>query len=109
MQQVRAELAALCQLEPDVGIVLAASGTDLHLIAADLAKGASRGPLICVMPCAAETGRGVPAALRQAGAAALIQVSLRSLHGALRPTAEVDREVEAACARASSPSPRTRA
>jgi hypothetical protein len=101
MQQVRQELAELLSLAPGSGVVLAASGTDLHMIAADLARGSSCGPLICVMPSATETGRGVPAALERGGAAALTQVELRTPHGAPRPVADVDAEFEAACRRAS--------
>jgi hypothetical protein len=101
MQQVRDDLAGLLDLPAGTGMVLAASGTDLHLIGADLARGASRGPLLCVTPGAAETGRGVPSALQRAGAAAMVQVPLRTAHGALRPVAEIDRDFEAACARAS--------
>jgi hypothetical protein len=50
MARVRSRLAQLCGLPPAAAgnIVLAASGTDLHLIAADLARGPGPGPLTTV-------------------------------------------------------------
>lgn len=100
-------------------IVFATSGTDLHLIAGQLAAhGASRPPLV-VMIEAAETGSQVPAALRgnhfgnepaartsegeAIDAIALLEiaaVAVRQPDGRPRPGAEVDAEVESrvACA-----------
>ena len=123
MQRVREALADLCGL-PTAGaerIVLAASGTDLHLIAADLVRGDDRRPLITVMPDPGETGRGAPAALRStrfdevcpygrpgtpgdilAGAieGRVIAVALRETDGVPRAAAAIDADVEAACVRA---------
>jgi hypothetical protein len=65
LDRMRAELADLCGIAdlPDLEIVFAASGTDLHLLAAQLVAGGARAPLLAVMMEAAETGSGVPAAL----------------------------------------------
>jgi hypothetical protein len=65
LDRMRAELADLCGIAdlPDLEIVFAASGTDLHLLAAQLAAGGARAPLIAVMVEASETGSGVPAAI----------------------------------------------
>jgi len=65
LDRMRAELADLCGIAdlPDLEIVFAASGTDLHLLAAQLAAGGARAPLLAVMVEASETGSGVPAAI----------------------------------------------
>ncbi|MDB5476085.1 MAG: hypothetical protein JWP49_1596, partial [Phenylobacterium sp.] len=65
MEGVRQRLTALCGLPPAQAqdVILAASGTDLHLMVADLARGGSAGPLTAVMADPAESGRGVPLAL----------------------------------------------
>jgi hypothetical protein len=65
LDRMRAELADLCGVAdlPDLEIVFAASGTDLHLLAAQLAAGGAPSPLFAVMVESAETGSGVPAAL----------------------------------------------
>ena len=124
LERVRQELCGLYDLSeldtsavPD--IVFATSGTDLHLIAGQLAAhGASRPPLI-VMIEAAETGSQVPAALRgnhfgnrtdsraaegeAIGAVALLEiaaVAVRQPDGRPRAGAEVDAEVEGLVARA---------
>jgi hypothetical protein len=62
---LRQRLAAYCGLPPLAadGILLAPSGTDLHLIVADLARGERRARLTTVFPDARETGRGVSAAV----------------------------------------------
>ena len=120
---LRARLAALCALPPGTAdnIVLAASGTDLHLIAADLARGDRSRRLVSVMADPAETGRGVGSALcsrRHAAAspygpaarageplaeapdAGLVAIPLREPCGAPRDLQAVDAEFEAAVARA---------
>ncbi len=63
LQRLRDELLRWCGLAESSGteIVLAASGTDLHLIAARLAAGGESLRALAVE--AAETGSGVPAAL----------------------------------------------
>jgi hypothetical protein len=119
-QATREDLARLCGLPADAAdnIVLAPSGTDLHLFAADLAGGARAQPLMTVMPDAGETGRGVPDAVRgrrfASGAAhasaALIgeplpgavagearAIALRDALGRPRPPGEVDADFERAC------------
>lgn len=120
MQRLRRDLLRLSGAEqvPGTELVLAASGTDLHLIIAHLL--AAAGPLQAVMADPGETGRGVAAALAgchfgdctSAGAsvpvgvplasgasiAAPVGVRLRDDDGRPRPLAEVDadyvREVE---------------
>jgi hypothetical protein len=61
----RRELLRLCGISGHAGIevVFAASGTDLHLIAAQLAGGTDAMPTLIVMVDPAETGSHVPAAL----------------------------------------------
>ena len=123
MDRVRRTLTALCGLPPAQAqdLILASSGTDLHLIVADLARGGSRRPLTTVTADPAESGRGVPLALcgrrfgvglpHGGGAAAgeplpdtppgtVMAISVRGEDGAARPAEAVDAEVEAACARA---------
>jgi hypothetical protein len=119
--RIRDELGALCGLPAGGEVILAASGTDLHLIVADLVRGGSRQPVTSVLPDPAETGRGVPSALsgRRFGSstpfggpcrqgetpAAMIEgrvatVPVREADGGMRPPEAVDRDFEAACARA---------
>jgi hypothetical protein len=121
--EIRARLGALCALPQSVAenIVLAASGTDLHLIAADLARGDRSRRLVSVMADPAETGRGVANALssrRYAAAspfgaratpgeplpetpdAGLVAIRLREPCGAPRDAEAVDADFEAATARA---------
>ena len=117
LDRMRAELADLCGVAdlPDLEIVFAASGTDLHLLAAQLAAGGTRTPLLAVMMEAAETGSGVPAALAgrhfstrtalgesvidgvgvdPAAAIGLADISIRGPDGAPRPTELIDAEIE---------------
>ena len=65
LERIRRDLRDLCGLSdlPGLEIVFAASGTDLHLIAAQLAGGVVSRPTLAVMVDPAETGSGVPAAL----------------------------------------------
>lgn len=122
VQDVRRRLAGLCALPHDYadGIVLGASGTDLHLLAAELARG-DRNRLVVVMPDAAESGRGVARALQgrrfgalsphgaasTAGAplgdgteASVLMTPLRLRTGAPRDPVGVDAEIERAVERA---------
>lgn len=64
LDRIRAELIALCELNGSSGleVVFAASGTDSHLIAAQLVHSQGQ-PLCAIMVDAAETGSGVAAAL----------------------------------------------
>jgi hypothetical protein len=119
-REVRRRLASLCGLAAEAAddIILAASGTDLHLIAATLAHGASGRALVSITAEPAESGRGVPKALEGRPFAArppyggagtaraheplgqVMSVPLREPDGALRSPELVDRDVEIACARA---------
>lgn len=65
MNRIRRELVELCGLGSVHGldIVFAASGTDSHLIAAQLAAGSADGSVRMLIVDPAETGSGVPAAL----------------------------------------------
>lgn len=64
IERVRTELLALCGLSDlAAGVILAASGTDLHLIASQLASRNQSQPLLAVMIEPTETGSGVPLAL----------------------------------------------
>ncbi len=117
--RVRAEIATLCGADsvPGSEVVLAPSGTDVHLLAAQLCASddpqGRRRPLEVVLSPTEETGNGVPAALRglhyndatpfQGPAPALGPLdgcraaSLRVLagrrpDGRARPIAEVDAE-----------------
>jgi hypothetical protein len=66
LDRMRAELIELCGVAdlPGLEIVFAASGTDLHLLTAQLVAGGSETPLLAVMVEPTETGSGVSAALR---------------------------------------------
>lgn len=65
LSRIREEFLNLCELSdlPGVDVIFAASGTDTHLIAAQLANDATSPGLLVVMTDPAETGSGVPAAL----------------------------------------------
>jgi len=119
MQRIRAELLQLCGIAPGDGVsaVLAASGTDLHMLAGQWIK-----PQRIVMIAAGETGRGVPAALqgRHFGACTafseevatgaplgdqpceLVTLSPRDADGSLRDPARVDAECNACVSEAAS-------
>ncbi len=115
VERLRQRIAALSGALHVEGteLVLAASGTDILLIARQLAEGPAAEPVIAVMSEAAETGSGVPAALAGlhfaadtcsghtvgkgttaiAGTShAAACVSLRREDGSLRPIDEVDAE-----------------
>ncbi|MEW6598820.1 MAG: hypothetical protein AB1429_15155 [Pseudomonadota bacterium] len=65
LERMRGELIALNGLSDLAGlaIIFAASGTDLHLMAAELMRGETAEPLICAAVEPEETGSGVPNAL----------------------------------------------
>jgi hypothetical protein len=121
MERVRSELVSLCECDSIDGleIVFGASGTDLHLFAAQLCAG-DKG-LLVIMPEASETGTGVKAALegrhfstcstfgstataggKIEGSAAIDVASIHSRFpdGTLRSESSVDAEVEARVAEA---------
>ena len=62
LERLRGDLTGLCGLD-GVDVVFAASGTDLHLIVADLLSGPISAPTLCIDIEPRETGSGVPAAL----------------------------------------------
>jgi hypothetical protein len=99
---------------PGLDIAFAASGTDLHLIVAELVGGEPANPLLCLAVEAEETGSGVPQALRGrhfsdrapvgasvpagepigAGSSAVIAVPARDPEGALRDGADIEAELD---------------
>jgi hypothetical protein len=119
LQRMRHELRSLCGLgDQNIDIIFGASGTDLHLIAAELIRTESQRPPLVVMVDAAETGSGVPAALAgryfsavaplgdklAEGAAALtdladiVAIPTREVDGRPRPAAAIDADVTATVA-----------
>lgn len=123
MGEVRRRLAELCGLSPAraANIVLGASGTDLHLFAADLARGERSSELVSVMADPCESGRGVASALCSrrfaastphgaatvvgdplggAPGAGLVCIPLREEDGSLRDAEAVDADFEAAVGKA---------
>lgn len=108
IERQRRALSLLCGLDavPGSELVFAASGTDIHLIAAHLVAQGSSQPLQAVMVEPCETGSGVPAALA-AGLPATHDsllpaacVPLREPNGSLRSAAAVDADFVASVARA---------
>ena len=95
LARIRKELLALCALGdlPEPDIIFAASGTDLHRIAAQLAQAASARPALAIMVDEAETGSGVSAAVTGSRAAIeVVTVALRMGEGTLRPARDIDAE-----------------
>ena len=118
LERLRGELITLCGLDAlsGVEVVFAASGTDIHLIAGQLAREDETSAPVAVMIEAAETGSGVPAALggrhfsdctalghtvasgagiAGSGGVEVAAVAGRAADGAPRATALIDAEVEA--------------
>lgn len=118
IEDLRRTLTGLCGLPASEArnLILAASGTDLHLIAAVLASDGR--PLTCVLADPAETGRGVPDAVRARRFAALtphgraseagetlagaaggeaVAIAVREADGRPRPAEAVDADFERAC------------
>lgn len=116
-ERARNEFADLVGVADLTGleILFGASGTDLHLLAAQFAASQAEGPVQVIMMDAAETGSGVPAALagrhfaaatalgaRVAAGTALarptrvLNVPLRRPDGVPREQTEVDGDVERA-------------
>jgi len=119
LERIRQELNQYCEfsIHSEVATIFAASGTDLHLICAQLIAGdyPNQLPLHIIMMEASETGSGVAPAVRgqhfsdhaclggqvtalnALSGAYPIQVTsvgLRGTDGAKRPIAEVDAEVD---------------
>ncbi len=118
LARIRSELFDLCGLSDLSGLeaIFAASGTDIHLIAGQLAGDVTSSDLLIVMIDPAETGSGVPAALTGqhfndcaalggvvtpgapifGGAVAeVVTVTCRGDDGSPRASTAVDAEVEA--------------
>ena len=97
VRRIRGELLSLYGLQGAAEVILAPSGTDLHLIMGQLiAAGAARPPL-AIIPEEAETGSGVPGALAGQGLqpVEVRAVSARAADGRPRDPASADAEVEA--------------
>jgi hypothetical protein len=117
IQRIRHELIELCGLEKFHGldIVFAASGTDAHLIAAQLVATEDQRAVSVLMVDAAETGSGVPAALSGrhfssraalgetvaqgdaiAGGSRIgsVAIPIRMADGTPRPDADIDADFE---------------
>lgn len=119
LERMRQELLSLCEVSDLAGLelVFAASGTDLHLIAAQLAGAGAAQPMLVIIVDATETGSGVAAAVagrhfssRAAQGEAVIEgapingaatvdsairvvtVAIRSADGRPRPPADIDAE-----------------
>ncbi|MES2071726.1 MAG: hypothetical protein V4488_15330 [Pseudomonadota bacterium] len=121
MERMRRHLLDLCGLcgldgrcDSAADLVFAASGTDIHLIAAQLASTLSERALHIIMVCAEESGSGVPAALggrhfsvdtalelnavkgepiAEHTIAAVSHVAIRHADGAARELADIDADV----------------
>lgn len=122
LERIRRELRQLCRIDDlGVDIIFGASGTDLHLIAAQLAAGLDGRQVQAIMAEASETGSGVPHALggrhfsTRAALGAEVEpgtplttqpfveaagVPLRDADGRPRPIADVDADVSRQVARA---------
>ncbi|MFA5824492.1 MAG: hypothetical protein WC825_00810 [Gallionellaceae bacterium] len=117
MQRIRHELIELCELGHCHGldIIFAASGTDVHLIAAQLAAQAGPAAVRILIVDPAETGSGVPAALSgrhfssrsalgdavtqnsmlaQSGRNDVVAIPIRLADGTSRPGADIDADFE---------------
>jgi hypothetical protein len=123
LDRLRGELLRLNGLSDLAGlqIAFAASGTDLHLMVAELVGGEPAQPLLCLAVEAEETGSGVPQALSGrhfsdraalgaavapgeavgAGSSRFLAVPARGADGELRPGAEIEAELDALVLQAS--------
>lgn len=116
LNRIKHELLSLCALDDldDLKVIFGTSGTDLHLIAAQLSNKTM--PTLAIMPDPMETGSGVSAALAanhfssrsalgesvaegrpvaQTTPIDVASVAIRFADGNLRPESVVDAEVEA--------------
>lgn len=116
LQRLRGSLIDLCGLS-DIGgldVIFSPSGTDLHMLVAELVGATPGSPLVCVDVEPEETGSGVPAALsgQHFGANAalgapvlegasvgpesrrFVAVRCRAADGTLRPSAEIEAELD---------------
>jgi hypothetical protein len=123
LARIRGELLGLCDLAevPGIEVIFAASGTDIHLIAAQLAGEMNESALLAVMIEGTETGSGVPTALAGrhfsactalgnevaagarisgAGATETVEIAARAADGSPRQAATIDADAEALVAEA---------
>lgn len=123
LDRMRAELLSLCEIPEgsSVDVVFAASGTDIHLIAAQAFSGAEKQAPLVIMVEANETGSGVAAALAgrhfsshsalgesvvsgsdisRAAPVEVVSVALRDSNGKARPEAAIDADFEALASQA---------
>ncbi len=121
--RIRQDLVDLCDLRQTGGVqaILAASGTDAHLIFAQLVLHLPGPGWLVIMPDAAETGSGVPlaltgrhfasesalgatttkgAALSDRAPVATLAYAVRNADGSPRSLGAIDDEIDAAIARA---------
>jgi hypothetical protein len=117
LDRMRIDLADLCDIAnvPGLEIVFAASGTDLHLLAAQLAGGTVAAPLRSIMVDPRETGSGVAGALAgrhfsmlaplgsevrkgaplaAEGESDVVAIALREPDGLLRAAAAIEGEID---------------
>jgi hypothetical protein len=125
LNRTRRELLRLCGVSDGAGVdvVFAASGTDIHLIAAQAFSSAEKQSPLAIMVEANETGNGVAAALAgrhfsshsalgesvaagsdisHAAAVEVVSVALRDANGAARATAAIDADFETLASQAAS-------
>jgi hypothetical protein len=117
LDRLRAQLIGLAGLQDLAGldVIFSPSGTDLHLIIAELIGDVPASPLVCIDVEPQETGSGVPAALSgrhfsghaslgapvtQGGAVGaashrFVAISCRAPDGGLRAAAEIESELDA--------------
>lgn len=117
MERLRGGLIGLCGLQDMTGldVIFSPSGTDLHLIIAELMGATPASPLVCIDVEPEETGSGVPAALcgqhfgehaslgapvLQGGAIGtsshrFVAVACRAADGSLRTEIEVEAQLHA--------------
>ncbi len=118
MNRIRKEFLKLNDLDniSNLQMIFGASGTDIHLIAAQITNSENSNSKLIIMPEHSETGSGVPTALssrhfsnrsalgdnviegncvEKSSESEVISISMRYANGNLRPTSIVDAEVEA--------------
>ena len=118
LKRIKYELLNLCALDDLDGleVIFGASGTDLHLIIAQLCNQKCYKPTLAIMPDPTETGSGVSAALAfnhfsnrttlgemvsegtldvQTTTVEVVSVAMRFADGSCRPESMVDAEIEA--------------
>lgn len=93
LARIRSDLLDLCDLSADNEVIFAASGTDLHQIAAQIALASGKAGLSVLMVTPQETGSGVQSSISYASPDIHISnVALRQADGTARPAAKIDAE-----------------